>query len=119
MLKLLNQILIPSSGSIRIDDFDISKVNLYSLRSQIGFVPQDSILFKGTVQQNISLAKPDASFEEICEAANLADAHDFIQKLNSGYATEVGEKGSKFIRWSTPAYSNGKNVFTKTKIIIT
>ncbi len=94
LLKLINQILIPSEGTIRIDDFDISKVNLYSLRSQIGVVPQDSILFKGTVQQNIALAKPDSSFNEISNAAKLADAHDFIQKLSSGYSSQVGERGS-------------------------
>ena len=50
-------------------------------------------MFKGTVQQNIALAKPDASFDEISNAAKLADAHEFIQKLTSGYSTEVGEKG--------------------------
>ena len=94
LLKLINQILIPTEGNIRIDDFDISKVNLYSLRSQIGVVPQDSILFKGTVQQNIALAKPDSSFNEIANAAKLADAHDFIQKLSSGYSEQVGERGS-------------------------
>jgi len=94
LLKLINQILIPTNGIIRIDDFDISKVNLYSYRSQIGVVPQDSILFKGTVQQNISLAKPEANFDEISKAAKLADAHDFIQKLTSGYSTEVGERGA-------------------------
>ena len=93
-LKLINQILIPTNGIIRIDDFDISKVNLYSYRSQIGVVPQDSILFKGTVQQNIALAKPEANFDEISKAAKLADAHDFIQKLTSGYSTEVGERGA-------------------------
>jgi len=94
LIKLINQILIPTNGNIRIDDFDISKVNLYSYRSQIGVVPQDSILFKGTVQQNIALAKPEAGFEEISKAAKLADAHDFIQKLTSGYSTEVGERGA-------------------------
>ena len=94
LLKLINQILIPTKGIIKIDDFDISKVNLYSLRSQIGVVPQDSILFRGTVQQNIALAKPEASFDEISNAAKLADAHEFIQNLTSGYSTEVGERGS-------------------------
>ena len=93
LLKIINQILIQTNGTVKIDEFDISKVNLYSLRSQIGVVPQDSILFKGTVQQNFALAKPDASFDEISNAAKLADAHEFIQKLTSGYSTEVGEKG--------------------------
>jgi len=94
LLKLINQIVIPTKGIIKIDDFDIAKVNLYSLRSQIGVVPQDSILFRGTVQQNIALAKPEASFDEISNAAKLADANEFIQNLTSGYSTEVGERGS-------------------------
>ena len=94
LLKLINQIYISSSGTIKIDDFDISKVNLYSLRSQIGVVPQESILFKGTIQQNIALAKPDSTFEEITSAAKLANAHEFIQNLSSGYSSEIGEKGS-------------------------
>ena len=51
-------------------------------------------MFRGTVQQNIALAKPEASFDEISNAAKLADAHEFIQNLNSGYSTEVGERGS-------------------------
>ena len=51
-------------------------------------------MFKGTVQQNIALAKPEANFDEISKAAKLADAHDFIQKLSSGYSTEVGERGA-------------------------
>ncbi len=118
LLKLLNQILIPSSGSIRIDDFDISKVNLYSLRSQIGVVPQDSILFKGTVQQNISLAKPDASFDEICQAANLADAHDFIQKLTSGYATEVGEKGANLSGGQRQRIAMARMFLQKPKLLL-
>ena len=94
LLKLINQILIPTNGIIKIDGFDISKVNLYSYRSQIGVVPQDSILFKGSVQQNIALAKPEANFDEISKAAKLADAHDFIQQLTSGYSSEVGERGA-------------------------
>ena len=118
LLKLLNQILIPSSGSIRIDDFDISKVNLYSLRSQLGVVPQDRILFKGTVQQNLSLAKPDASFDEICLAANLADAHDFIQKLTSGYATEVGEKGANLSGGQRQRIAMARMFLQKPKLLL-
>ena len=93
LLKLINQIFVPSKGILKIDGFDIYKVNLYSLRSQIGVVPQESILFKGTIQQNIALAKPDSTFEDISNAAKLANAHDFIQNLPSGYSSEVGEKG--------------------------
>ena len=103
---------------LSIDDFDISKVNLYSLRSQIGVVPQDSILFKGTVQQNISLAKPDASFDEICTAANLADAHGFIQKLTSGYATEVGEKGANLSGGQRQRIAMARMFLQKPKLLL-
>ena len=64
------------------------------MRTQIGVVPQDCLLFNGTVQQNIALAKPDASFTDICKVATMADAHNFIQDLDLGYNTLVGEKGS-------------------------
>ena len=65
LLKLLPRLINPDSGRIFIDNFDISKVNLKSLRSQIGIVSQESILFNQSVQSNISLVKPEATFEEI------------------------------------------------------
>ena len=94
MLKLLTRLFDPLEGTIRIDGYDISKVDLYSLRSQVGVVPQDSLLFDGTVQANIALTRPDASFEEITGAAQVACAHDFIQALPGGYSNSVGERGS-------------------------
>ena len=94
MLKLLTRLFDPLEGTIRVDGYDISKVDLYSLRSQVGVVPQDSLLFDGTVQANIALTRPDASFEEITGAAQVACAHDFIQSLPGGYSSSVGERGS-------------------------
>ena len=94
LLKLLNRLIGPYSGEIFIDNVEISKINLYSLRSQIGFFPQDSYLFDGSVQENIALSRPEASFKEISHAAWIACADDFIQKLPNGYATPVGEKGA-------------------------
>ena len=94
LLKLLNRLLGPYRGEIFIDNVEISKINLYSLRSQIGFFPQESYLFDGSVQENIALSRPEASFEEISYAAWIACADDFIQKLPNGYATPVGEKGA-------------------------
>jgi ATP-binding cassette subfamily B protein len=72
LLKLLTRLYDPLDGTIRLDGNDISKVDLYSLRRQIGVVPQDSLLFDGTIQENISLTRPDADFEEITEAAKVA-----------------------------------------------
>ena len=94
MLKLLTRLFDPLEGTIRVDGYDIAKVDLYSLRSQVGVVPQDSLLFDGTVQANIALTRPDASFEEITGAAQVACAHDFIQALPGGYSSSVGERGS-------------------------
>ena len=94
LLKLLTRLYEPNSGSIKIDGHNISKVDLYSLRQQIGVVPQDSLLFDGTIQSNIALTKPDASYEEIVNAAKLACAHEFIEKLPSGYSNGVGERGA-------------------------
>ncbi|QNG28539.1 peptidase domain-containing ABC transporter [Synechococcus sp. LTW-R] len=94
LLKLLTRLFDPLEGTIRVDGYDISKVDLYSLRSQIGVVPQDSLLFDGTVQANIALTRPEASFEEISGAAQVACAHDFIQALPAGYSSSVGERGA-------------------------
>ncbi|WP_445633569.1 Peptidase C39 [Nostoc sp. DSM 114161] len=94
LLKLLPRLYEPKSGKILIDDYDISKVELYSLRRQIGMVLQDTLLFDGTVRENIALGYPDASDEEIITAAKVAFAHDFIMSLPSGYNTRVGERGS-------------------------
>ncbi|MEH2450833.1 peptidase domain-containing ABC transporter [Nostoc sp.] len=94
LLKLLPRLYEPKSGKILIDGYDISKVELYSLRRQIGMVLQDTLLFDGTVRENISLGYSDASDEEIISAAKVAFAHDFIMSLPSGYNTRVGERGS-------------------------
>ena len=93
LTKLLSRLYSPLAGRILIDELDISKVELYSLRSQIGIVPQDSLLFEGSVQDNIALTNPEASTDDIIRAAKLACAHDFIMSLPSGYATSVGERG--------------------------
>ncbi|GAB4282475.1 MAG: hypothetical protein Fur0025_11700 [Oscillatoriaceae cyanobacterium] len=94
LMKLLQRLYDPNSGTIAIDGYDISKVELYSLRRQIGVVLQDTLLFNGSVQENISLTNPEATTEEIIEAAQVAVAHDFIMSLSNGYNTVVGERGS-------------------------
>ena len=84
-----------SSGAIRIDGIDIKKFTLNSLRDSIGVVQQDVYLFSGSVRENITYGKTDATEEEIIEAAKLAGAHDFIMSLPDGYDTYVGERGVK------------------------
>jgi ATP-binding cassette subfamily B protein len=93
-VKLLPRLYTPQSGRIYIDGYDIDKVELYSLRRQIGIVPQDPLLFSGTISENIALTQPDAGSDEIIMAAKLADAHEFIMSLPSGYSSPVGERGA-------------------------
>lgn len=78
-----------------IDSRNIKDYLIGSLRNQIGLVQQDNILFSDTVRENILLGRPDATEEEIIEAAKMANAHDFIMNLPNGYDTEVGERGVK------------------------
>ena len=94
LLKLLTRFYNPNEGLICVDGQDISKVDLYSLRSQIGIVSQDCFLFEGSIQENIALSKPEASIEEIKNAAQIACAHNFIEKMKAGYASPVEERGS-------------------------
>jgi ATP-binding cassette subfamily B protein len=94
MMKLLPRLYSLESGRILIDGYDISKIELYSLRQQVGIVPQDTLLFEGTVQENIALNHPDATSEEIIAAAKVAAAHEFIMSLPNGYNTRVGERGA-------------------------
>ncbi|AFZ33399.1 cyclic nucleotide-regulated ABC bacteriocin/lantibiotic exporter (plasmid) [Gloeocapsa sp. PCC 7428] len=94
LMKLLSRLYDPESGRILIDNYDIHKVELYSLRQQIGIVPQDTLLFEGTVQENITLNNPDATEEEMIAAARIAVAHDFIMSLPSGYNTFLSERGA-------------------------
>ena len=94
LTKMLARLYSPGSGRILIDNYDIDKVELYSLRRQIGIVPQEPLLFSGTVAENIALTDPDASSDAIVQAARLACAHDFIMELPAGYSSTVGERGA-------------------------
>jgi HlyB family type I secretion system ABC transporter len=91
--KLILGLYQPTSGSISIDDKDLTTISLHSLRSQVGVVDQDTFLFSGTVKHNITLAKPGAKQPEIQRAAELAGAHEFISKMPMRYDTEIGEGG--------------------------
>ncbi|MCX7771943.1 MAG: ABC transporter ATP-binding protein/permease [Clostridia bacterium] len=84
-----------NDGSITIDGKDIRSIKLESLRRNIGMVQQDVYMFSGTIKENILYGKPGATDEEIMEAAKLANAHEFIQELEHGYDTFVGERGVK------------------------
>ncbi|MWG33000.1 ABC transporter ATP-binding protein [Halomarina oriensis] len=95
VLKLLLRMYDVDEGAITIDGQDLRDVTIPSLRQNIGYVSQDTFLFYGTVEENVSYGTFDASREEVVEAAKAAEAHDFIENLPEGYDTEVGERGVK------------------------
>lgn len=94
LTKLLVRLYDWETGRILIDGYDVAKVELYSLRRQVGVVPQDPLLFDGTIQENIAMHNPEATSQEIIMAAQVAAAHEFIMELPSGYNTRVGERGA-------------------------
>jgi len=92
--SLVARFFDPLAGSVKVDGTDIRQFTLKSLRDQISFVLQDSLLFRGTIWENISYGRPDADPEDTIRAAQLANAHDFIMNLPHGYGTMVGERGT-------------------------
>jgi ATP-binding cassette subfamily B protein len=93
--RLLYRFYDVTAGKIVIDGQDISTVTQRSLRSAVGMVPQDTVLFNDTIRYNIRYGRPDATDEEVFEAAKLAQIHDFVSTLPHGYDTMVGERGLK------------------------
>ncbi|HEY1017120.1 MAG TPA: ABC transporter transmembrane domain-containing protein [Herpetosiphonaceae bacterium] len=95
LVNLIPRFYDVSSGGIRIDGHDIRDVQLRSLRSQIGIVPQETLLFGGTINDNIRYGNLEASEEDVLAAARAANAHEFISRFEDGYETLVGERGVK------------------------
>ncbi|MBE9042528.1 peptidase domain-containing ABC transporter, partial [Oscillatoriales cyanobacterium LEGE 11467] len=117
-MKLLQRLYAPTSGRIQVDGYDISKVELYSLRRQIGVVLQDTLLFNNTVRSNIALNNPEASDEEIVNAAKVAAAHDFIMGLANGYNTVVGERGSSLSGGQRQRIAIARTVLQRPRLLI-
>ena len=93
--SLIPRFYEPSEGEITIDNININSVTQRSLRKQIGIVQQDVYLFAGTVLENIRYGRPEATFDEVVDAAKRANAHDFIMELPNGYDTDIGQRGIK------------------------
>ena len=118
LLKLVPRFYTPSSGRVLVDGIDISKVDVYSLRSQLGYVPQDCMLFEGTVYSNILMGDPDASNEDVIAVAKLACAHDFIMDLKQGYNTPIGERGAGVSGGQRQRISLARMFLSKPRLII-
>ncbi len=93
VVSLIPRFYDPTAGRVLIDGVDIRDYKLQGMRDQIGFVLQDTVLFRGTIRENIAYGRPDAAEKEIVEAARLANAHEFIARMPDGYHTQVGERG--------------------------
>ncbi len=91
--RLVHRLLDPDAGQVLVDGHDVRRVTLHSLRSQVGAAFEESFLFSDTIAANIAYGRPDASREEVEEAAQVAGAHEFILELSDGYETRVGERG--------------------------
>jgi ATP-binding cassette subfamily B protein len=95
MAKLVARFYDPTAGRVLVDGQDLREVTAHSLRSQMGIVPQEAFLFSGTVAENIAFGRPDATPEQIRDAAHAVGADEFIAALPRGYDTEVGERGAQ------------------------
>jgi ATP-binding cassette subfamily B protein len=118
LMKLLPRLYNINKGRIFIDGYDINKVELSSLRKQIGMVPQDSLLFEGTIAENISLNDPTADDISIIDAATTACAHEFIMSLPQGYATRVAERGSNLSGGQRQRIAIARTILDNPKLLI-
>jgi subfamily B ATP-binding cassette protein MsbA len=118
LLNLIPRIYAPSSGSIELDNQDISRINLNSLRKEISIVDQNTTLFDDTVFNNIIYAKPDAAADEVYEAAESAMCNDFINNLDKGFDTLIGENGVKLSGGEKQRLSIARAFLKKSSIIL-
>jgi subfamily B ATP-binding cassette protein MsbA len=118
LLNMIPRIYAPTDGIINVDDQDISKFSLASLRSQISIVDQNTTLFDDTVLNNIKYARPEATNEEIYQAAEQSMCTEFINNLESGYETMIGENGVKLSGGEKQRLSIARAFLKQSKIIL-
>ncbi len=118
LVNLIPRFYEPLRGAIEIDGHDLRKVTLASLREQIGIVPQETILFGGTIRENIAYGRLEATEEEIVAAAVAANAHQFITQFPDGYATTVGDRGVKLSGGERQRLSIARAILKDPRILI-
>jgi subfamily B ATP-binding cassette protein MsbA len=118
IISLIPRFYDPTSGVVKIDGVDVRNFRPKSLRRQISFVLQESVLFHGPIWQNIAYGKPDASRTEILRAAELANASEFIDKMPAGYDTLVGERGVTLSGGQRQRIAIARAVIRDTPIVI-
>ncbi|HEX9998737.1 MAG TPA: ABC transporter ATP-binding protein [Abditibacterium sp.] len=118
LVSLITRFYDVKDGAVKIDGHDIREVDLKDLRSNISVVPQEAYLFHGTIRDNIAYGRPDASFEDVMNAARSANAHDFIMRQSDGYDTHVGERGTKLSGGERQRISIARAILDDPKILI-
>ncbi len=116
--KLISRLYVPNEGSVLIDKYDVQKVEISSIRRQLGIVNQDPLLFAGTIRDNICFGDESFSDKEIIEASKICCAHEFIMELPLGYNTKISEKGSSLSGGQRQRIALVRSLLKKPKIII-
>jgi len=116
--KLISRLYVPNKGTVLIDNYDVQKVEISSIRRQLGIVSQDPLLFAGTIRDNISFGDESFSDKEIVEVSKICCAHDFIMELPLGYNTKISEKGSTLSGGQRQRIALVRALLKRPKIII-
>ncbi|MBC1887832.1 ABC transporter ATP-binding protein [Listeria booriae] len=118
VMNLLNRFYNVDNGAILFDDIDIRDIKLASLRQQVGIVLQDSVLFSGTIRDNIVFGKPEATDAEVSDAAKQANIHDFIMTLENGYETTISDENNIFSVGQKQLISIARTIITNPSLLI-
>ncbi|HQS39339.1 MULTISPECIES: peptidase domain-containing ABC transporter [unclassified Polaromonas] len=118
LTKLLQGFYRPTEGQIKVDGIDILHLSANELRANFGVVPQETVLFSGTVYDNLLMANPHASFEQVVQACQMAEIHDAIQTLPQGYQTEIGERGAGLSGGQKQRLAIARALLKKPKVLI-